>query len=163
LRSGWIAWLNLVLRVVVGGVFVAAGGLKIGHPAALAVTIAGFELLPQPLVAPLAILLPPLEVGLGLYLIAGVLTRYAAGFALLQLLVYAGAIASVVLRGIHISCGCFGQADSAPASWLDVERDLLLAALCLPLLLAGPGRFALDTRLQRSKGPTLTEGRTQDL
>jgi putative oxidoreductase len=151
MKSDWVAWLNLVLRIVLGGVFLAAGGLKIGHPAALAVTFAAFELLPQPLVAPLAILLPPLEIGLGLYLIVGLLTRYAAGLALLQLLIYAGAIASVVLRGIHVSCGCFGQADTAPASWLDMGRDLLLAALSLPLLLADPGRFAVDTILQEHR------------
>jgi len=150
--------LNLLLRIVVGGVFLVAGGLKVGHPAALAVTIAAFDLLPQPLVAPLAILLPPLEIGLGLYLIAGLLTRFATGFALLQLLIYAGAIASVVLRGIQVSCGCFGQVDTAPASWLDVGRDLLLAALSLPLLFAGPGRFAIDTILQRPKGPPPREG-----
>jgi uncharacterized membrane protein YphA (DoxX/SURF4 family) len=161
LKSDWIAWLNLFFRIVLGGVFLVAGGLKVGHPAALAVTIAAFDLLPQPLVAPLALLLPPLELGLGLYLLAGLLTWYAAGFALLQLLVYAGAITSVVLRGIQVSCGCFGQADTAPASWLDVGRDLLLAALCLPLLLAGPGRFAIDTRLQRPKDPPSNEGSAQ--
>jgi uncharacterized membrane protein YphA (DoxX/SURF4 family) len=68
----------LVARVALGGVFLAAGGLKIGHFDIFASQIAGFQLLPHPLVAPLALLLPFVEVLLGAYLILGLFTRGAA-------------------------------------------------------------------------------------
>jgi uncharacterized membrane protein YphA (DoxX/SURF4 family) len=140
-----------------------AGALKAGHPIPLASTIAGFRILPAPAIAPLALFLPYIEIGLGLYLIIGLFTRYAAGLAFLQLLIFAGAIASVVARGIQISCGCFGPADTANATWLDVARDLLLAALTLPLIIAGAGRFAVDNKLGEPKAASssLTEGTSE--
>jgi len=36
-------------------------------------------------------------------------------------------LASVVARGIHTSCGCFGPADSSFATWWTVGRDALFA------------------------------------
>jgi len=150
-----IAWLVFVLRLVIGAVFLTAGVLKVGHPTPLAVTIADFALLPSVLIAPLAILLPYVEIGLGFYLIVGLFTRYVAAIAAIQLLIFAGAIASVVVRGIHTSCGCFGPADTSVASWVDVFRDLLLVAITLPIFFVGPGRFAVDARLdaQATKKP----------
>jgi uncharacterized membrane protein YphA (DoxX/SURF4 family) len=139
-----------LLRIALGGVFLAAGVLKVGSPNLFAETIAAFRILPQFFIAPLAIGLPLFEIGLGLYLLLGLFTRVAAIVAGIELLVFAAAIASIVVRGISINCGCFGEADSSPASWLDVLRDLVLAALTLPLIFVGPGAFALDRRMQKT-------------
>jgi uncharacterized membrane protein YphA (DoxX/SURF4 family) len=135
------------LRVALGGVFLAAGVLKVSHPEFLAATIAAFRLLPQPVIAPLAIALPYFEMILGGYLIAGLFTRAAAWIAAAQLAAFAAAIASVVLRGLSISCGCFGPSDTAPASWVDVARDVALAAVAVFIAVRAPGSFALDRRL----------------
>jgi uncharacterized membrane protein YphA (DoxX/SURF4 family) len=143
----------LVLRVALGGVFLAAGLLKVSHPEVLAATIAAFRLLPQPVIAPLAIALPYFEMILGGYLIVGLFTRGVALIAAAQLAGFAAAIASVVVRGIPTSCGCFGPNDTAPASWVDVARDLVLAALALAIALRAPGSFALDRRLNPKSFP----------
>jgi uncharacterized membrane protein YphA (DoxX/SURF4 family) len=143
-----------VLRVALGVLFFAAGLLKVTHPEVLAATIAAFRLLPQPLVAPLAIALPYFEMILGGYLIAGLFTRVAAFLAAAQLAAFAAAIASVVVRGISTSCGCFGPSDTAPASWVDVARDLALAAVALLVALRGPGGPALDRRFASKSLPT---------
>ena len=113
-----------ILRVALGGVFLAAGGLKVGHADVFASEIAGFQLLPHPLIAPLALLLPFLELMIGVYLVVGLFTRFAAWFAALEMAVFAAAIASAVLRGISTSCGCFGPSDHATTSWPEVGRDL---------------------------------------
>ena len=49
-----IAILVLCVRVALGGVFLVAGALKIGHFDLFASQIAGFQILPQPVIAPLA-------------------------------------------------------------------------------------------------------------
>ncbi len=146
--------MTFLLRVVLGGVFLAAGILKVSHPEVLAATIAAFRLLPQPVIAPLAIALPYFEMLLGGYLIVGLFTRAAAFIAAAQLAAFAAAIASVVVRGIPISCGCFGPSDTAPASWVDVARDLVLAAVGVAVALRAPGSFALDRRLGPKILPT---------
>ena len=142
-------WLTLVLRLVLGGIFLAAGGLKIGHADLFASEIAGFQLLWHPLVAPLALLLPFLEVLIGLYLVLGLFTRFASWFAALEMMLFAGAIASAVLRGISTSCGCFGPEDHAVTSWPEVGRDLGFAAIGVIVAVLAPGALALDRRMNQ--------------
>ncbi len=138
----------LVLRVALGLVFLAAGGLKVGHAEVFASEIAGFQLLPHPLIAPLALLLPFLELMIGVYLILGLFTRFAAWFAALEMAVFAAAIASAVIRGISTSCGCFGPSDHATTSWPEVGRDLGFTLMALVIAWQAPGALALDRRME---------------
>jgi uncharacterized membrane protein YphA (DoxX/SURF4 family) len=139
----------LVLRIALGLTFVVAGGLKIGHADVFASQIAGFELLPQPLIAPLALLLPFVEVMVGAYLIVGLFTRAAAVAAALLLAVFDGAIALAVVRGLHASCGCFGPADQTTTSWGEVARDAAIVVVALVIAWRAPGAIALDRRMEQ--------------
>lgn len=135
-----------IARLAVGGLLIAAGALKLGHAPELAAAIAGFRLLPAPLVSGLALALPLLEIWVGLYLLAGLFTRIAAIAAAIMFAAYAGAIASAVVRGIPANCGCFGPHDSATADWPHVVLDLVIAALAVFIALRAPGALALDRR-----------------
>ena len=141
----------LVLRVALGGVFLVAGGLKVGHADVFASEIAGFQLLPHALIAPLALLLPFLEVMIGAYLVLGLFTRFAAWFAAAEMAVFAAAIASAVIRGISTSCGCFGPSDHATTSWPEVGRDVGLALVAAIVARWAPGALALDRRMEHSE------------
>lgn len=143
-------WLVLFLRIVLGGIFVAAGALKIGHTEVFASEIAGFQLLWHPLIAPLALLLPFLEVMVGAYLVLGLFTRFAAWLAALEMAVFSGAIASAVVRGISTSCGCFGPNDKTTTSWPEAGRDLGFALMGVIIALLAPGALALDRRMSQS-------------
>jgi uncharacterized membrane protein YphA (DoxX/SURF4 family) len=138
----------LVLRVGLGAVFLVAGVLKIGHADDFASQITGFQLLPAPLIAPLALLLPFLETMVGLYLIAGLFTAFAAWCAALEMAIFAGAIASAVVRGLYTSCGCFGPSDHTMTSWPEVARDLGLALAGVVVALRAPGALSLDRRME---------------
>ena len=140
-------WIAFVLRLGLGGVFLAAGGLKVGHADVFASEIAGFELLPHALIAPLALLLPFLELMIGVYLVLGLFTRFAAWFAAAEMALFAGAIGLAVVRGIHVSCGCFGPSDTATTSWSEVGRDIGFAVLGIIIALMAPGALALDRRM----------------
>jgi uncharacterized membrane protein YphA (DoxX/SURF4 family) len=140
----------LVLRVILGGILLVAGGLKVAHPAELASAIAGFRLLPAVIVGPLALALPYVELLLGGYLIVGLFTRAIATIVTAQFLLYAGAVASAVVRHIPANCGCFGPNDTAVADWPHVASDLLLAAASAFVVFGAPGALALDRRMHRS-------------
>ena len=142
-----MGWLIFALRVAVGGLFIVAGVLKVGHPDALASTIAATRLLPQVVIAPFALILPFFEIGLGGYLVAGLFTRTAAIVASAQFAIFGLVIASLVIRHIPVSCGCFGPQDSAPASWTEVVRDIVLAIIAWIIVIRAPGRFAVDNRI----------------
>jgi uncharacterized membrane protein YphA (DoxX/SURF4 family) len=137
----------LCARIAIGGLLVIAGGLKIGHAESLASSIAGFRLLPAAAIPVLAVILPFLEVLVGLYVLAGLFTRVAALVAAALLAVYASAIASAVLRHLPANCGCFGPNDSATADWPHVALDAALAAVALFIAAAAPGALALDRRI----------------
>lgn len=117
----------LVARFVVGGAFLAAGVLKVSHPADLAAAITAFQLgIPPTVSAAIAVGMPLLEILLGAYLLAGWLLPLSSAVATVLLAVFTLVLTSVVARGIDAPCGCFGPADQARASWWGVARDGLL-------------------------------------
>jgi uncharacterized membrane protein YphA (DoxX/SURF4 family) len=138
----------LIVRVLLGGLLLVAGVLKVAHPAQLAAAIAGFRLLPAAVTGPLAVALPYVEIVLGGYIVAGLFTRVAAAVATAQFLLYGAAIASAVARHIPANCGCFGPNDSAVADWPHVAFDLLLAGAGAFVAVLGPGALAVDRRLR---------------
>jgi uncharacterized membrane protein YphA (DoxX/SURF4 family) len=139
----------LIVRLLVGGLLIVAGALKVGHPSDLASTIAGFRLLSPAVAGPLALALPYVELVFGAYLVVGLLTRIVAAVVVLQFLVYAAAVASAVVRGIPANCGCFGPNDASVADWPHVAFDLALASASAFVAYNAPGALALDRRIGR--------------
>ena len=147
----WTTWLALLARVVTGGVWLVAGGLKLPEPSQSVSAVRAYDLLPEAVVPTVGQLLPILEVVVGALLVLGLLTRGAgAASAVLQLAFIIG-IASVWARGMTIDCGCFGGGGADPRGaeqypW-DLARDtgLMLASLYLVLRPRSP--FALDNVL----------------
>ena len=135
-------------RLILGGLLVVAGALKVGHAGELASAIAGFRLLPAGVIGPLALALPYVEILLGLYLVAGLFTRIVAVAVACQFALYGAAIASAVVRHIPAACGCFGPNDTSVADWPHAGFDFALATAGALLAWGGPGAFALDRRLR---------------
>jgi uncharacterized membrane protein YphA (DoxX/SURF4 family) len=138
----------LLARLLLGGLLLTAGALKVGHPSELASTLAGFRLLPAIVIGPLALALPYVELLLGGYLVAGLFTRVVAGVVAVQFLLYGGAIASAVLRHIPANCGCFGPNDTSVADWPHAAFDLVLALASAFVAYRAPGALAVDRRLR---------------
>jgi len=82
-------------------------------------------------VAVIAVALPPFEILLGIYLLAGWWSKVSSIVAAVMLAAFTIAVASTVARGLAAPCGCFGPGDSQPATWWTVARDavMFLAAL----------------------------------
>lgn len=96
-------------RLVVGGIFIWAGLLKIFDPLGFAQNIANYRVFPQGIAFFLALFLPWIEVICGAFLLFGIF-RGASSLLLSGLLsVFLVLIALTILRGIDIDCGCFGS------------------------------------------------------
>ena len=95
------------LRIGLGVLFLIAGIPKFLDPQAFATSISHYQLLPEWGERALALVLPPLEIAIGIALIVGVLDAGAAVLCFLLLIVFTGAIGISVARGLDISCGCF--------------------------------------------------------
>jgi uncharacterized membrane protein YphA (DoxX/SURF4 family) len=157
----WVVreWVALVLRLVVGGVWIFAGALKLPEPAESVAAVRAYQILPSDLVAPVGQLLPVVEVVIGLMLVLGLLTRAAAVASAALFVVFIAGIVSVWVRGINIDCGCFGGGGANPDAasqypW-EIARDAALLAASLFLAWLPRSRLALDNVLFR---PTAVTG-----
>ncbi|MGD8898050.1 MAG: MauE/DoxX family redox-associated membrane protein, partial [Acidobacteriota bacterium] len=138
--------LQLVVRLLLGLMFVYASLDKIADPAGFARIVYQWQTLgpvPSNLVA---VILPWIELLAGLLLIAGVWKREAAAVVAVLLVVFIVAAVGVLVRGIDVdNCGCtsVAAASTAPAwppdwmrgvGWFLIARNLVLLAGALVLV-----------------------------
>jgi uncharacterized membrane protein YphA (DoxX/SURF4 family) len=151
---------TLLVRLILGGVLLAAGGLKVFKPTDSANAVAAYKLMPTELAHLIGYALPWLEVAIGLLLIVGFMVRPAAVLSGLIMIVFIGAIASVWARGMLIDCGCFGgggEIDPSLASevrmnyFIEIMRDLGLALAALYLYFFPYGKLSIEKAAPSTK------------
>ncbi len=152
--SRWVTaqpWVSLALRLALAVVLLWAGLAKIGDLAASVRAVRAFELLPEVLARPVGYGLPVLEIALGVLLLAGLLTRYAAVLSALLMAGFIVGIVSAWARGLSIDCGCFGGGGQTEPDLtqypLEIARDLAILAGALVLARWPRTRYSLDTSL----------------
>ena len=141
-------WISTGARLVLGGVLVVAGALKVIDPQSSVVAVRAYRLLPTFLETIVGWGLPFAEIALGLLLLVGIATRAAAAATAILLLVFIVAVVSAAVRGLSIDCGCFGGggevAPGQTAYGTELVRDIGLVLLALWLVWRPRSRFALD-------------------
>jgi putative oxidoreductase len=120
----------LVFRVVLGGLFIYAGAVKIAAPLDFAQSVRNYQLVGQSLSFFAALVLPWLEVLAGAFLIAGIWKRGAALVISGLLVFFIALTVATMLRGLDIECGCFGAVDRK-AGWSVILEDLAMLYLGL--------------------------------
>ena len=144
-----VAKLIFALRLGVGGLLLAAGILKaMDGSAAVASTIAAYRILPGPVVAWLAVFLPYFEIFLGLYLVAGLLTRIAASVAAVAVrrLRGGGRVARRAAHSGRLRLLRIGREHAAELGATS-RSTCFLAAVCAAIARFAPGVFAVDRSL----------------
>jgi uncharacterized membrane protein YphA (DoxX/SURF4 family) len=141
-------WLTLFARLILGGVLLAAGALKIGNLQKSAMAVRAYELLPVSLANFLGYTLPWVEIGVGLLLITGALVRISGLIGAITMLAFIIAISQAWARGLSIDCGCFGGGGAInpeDTKYLsEIIRDIGLLMLGIYLYFYPKGRFSLD-------------------
>jgi len=142
---------GLLARLILGVVLIVAGALKVTSPAASALAVRAFQILPYDLAGYVGFMLPTVEIAVGLLLVVGLFTRAAAVAGGLLMVAFLIGIISAWARGLSIDCGCFGGGGTIGAAQTqygkDVLRDAALAA-CAAWLIARPvTAYSLDQRL----------------
>jgi len=122
--------LLLVFRIVLGGLFIYAGVVKVVDPLGFAQDIRNYRLVGQTLSFVAAVVLPWLEILAGAFLIAGV-WKHGAALVISGLLVFFIVLTLVTMaRGLDVDCGCFG-AISRKSGWGVIFEDVGMLALSL--------------------------------
>lgn len=136
----------LALRWGMAAVFIGAAIPKIQEPDLFALSIYNYQMLPAWGVNVLAVLLPWLELIIGIGLAVGIWTRACAVTMAGLMMVFLVALIVAALRGLNISCGCFEVGEEAGPSSLvwAALRDVAFLLAAWILVRTGGGPRPLD-------------------
>jgi uncharacterized membrane protein YphA (DoxX/SURF4 family) len=127
-----LVWLG---RLLIAGVFIYAGVVKLGTSEQFAITIAQIYILPENLIKAVVKGLPWTELLVGVLILIPRTARVGAVAASVLMVVFIGALAWAWSQGFTMGCGCFGEDDTAAGSYipLAIVRDVVLLAITLLL------------------------------
>src|SRR5437588_7100739 len=131
-----------IVDLVVGGIFIYAGVLKLLDPVQFANDIDNYKTLPWFISVRLAFYLPWLEIFCGLAVIFRFLYRGGLSILTALIAVFIAATIAAKMRGLDITCGCFGHASQHWSFPQHMAVDLAIFAALVALLLANRGRRA---------------------
>jgi hypothetical protein len=130
-RAKMKRWFFRAIAAAIGVIFIYAGAAKTLDPAQFASDIRNFRLVPWSIVVLAALYLPWLEIVCGGALIFRRAYRGALWIVTALTLVFFAALLSAKMRGLDISCGCFGHSEPHGFSVPLIRDAALLAALGL--------------------------------
>ena len=144
-------WITFFFRLILGGVLLVAGALKVTDPYGSATSVRAYQMLPIDLANFLGFVLPFAEVAIGIFLILGIWVRLAAVAGAALMIMFIIAIGQAWVRGISLDCGCFGkggllETDKLPV-WnytLEIARDIVLAVVGGYLYRFPQGKLGFD-------------------
>ena len=125
-RTSKILW--RLVDLVVGGIFIYAGLLKMLDPVRFASDIDNYKILPWTIAVAIAFYLPWLEIFCGVALVLRFLYRGALSILTALILVFTLATVAAKVRGLDITCGCFGHASQHWSFPAHMATDLAILA-----------------------------------
>jgi uncharacterized membrane protein YphA (DoxX/SURF4 family) len=155
-----MGWIGFAARLLVGGVWLVAGLLKLPDPAASVRAVRAYQLLPEAIVPTVGYALPIIEVLVGVTLLAGLLVRIGAALSAVLFIAFIIGISAAWARGLQIDCGCFGgggfDAQAREKYPWEIARDLGLLLASVWLVWRPRTPWALDNRLLHHPSPERT-------
>jgi len=152
--AGITAAILLVMRLFIAGTFIRAGAVKLTDIKQFRLAIANYEILPAALVAAAAVIVPAVEVTVGLSFLLGVLPAVFAAVLAALLLCFSAVIAVNLARGRVFDCGCGGSTAPQTISWRHIAVNTFLAASAIAIAIAPPAGL----ELLRGAGGLITIG-----
>ena len=141
-------WITFLFRLILGGVLLAAGALKVGHLQKSAMAVRAYEVLPISIANLIGYSLPWIEIAIAIFLILGVFVKQSALAGGALMFVFILGISQAAIRGLSIDCGCFGGGGQVAAGktkyLVEIFRDIGLLGSALMLAKFPRGKFGLD-------------------
>ena len=136
----------LLCRVILGVILVYASIDKIVHPAEFAKAIGNYNVLPFGLENLLGIVLPILELLVGICLVLCIMLDGSAIITAGMMTVFIIALSQAMIRGIDINCGCFKVTVENGGHQVGIRRiieDFLFLGMSLMVLSRGERKWEL--------------------
>jgi len=117
-------------RIALAAIFLFAGVAKLRDPYAFATAIEHYRIIGASASLVLAFVLPWIEILCSLALLSQRLVRGGLLLSLMLFTLFVAVLSSALVRGLDISCGCFGSGNST-AVWVALVRAILLLLVTL--------------------------------
>lgn len=127
-------WLTHILRLALGGIFVAASVGKLQYRALFTDTVIGYDILPHSLAEFYGTVLPWAELFIGCCLVLGIFSTFASAISLPLIVSFIVASVYGLVRPVGDTCSCFGELVSlsySQAIIIDVVMLLMAGQLLL--------------------------------
>jgi uncharacterized membrane protein YphA (DoxX/SURF4 family) len=158
-KENLFAWVGLFLRVLLGGLFILSGILKLLDVPAFEKVVREFDAIPEFMVPLFSFCLPAVELACGLCVLTGFFLHEALLFVMLQLIAFiAVIIPNMGSEDLISDCGCFGGLlDSHVGTGLLLRDLFFLCAAVFLYFLPEPSKFLLTLNRNpfRRKEPVL--------
>ena len=118
-------WLIVIMRIILGVVFVYASIEKIIDPAKFARNISNYHIVPLGSENLIAIILPWIELLIGTGLILGFCVNGGTFISASLLIIFNLLIMQAIIRGYNIECGC-GLKEGEMVGWTKFFENILL-------------------------------------
>lgn len=144
-------WALAAARILLGGVYLVSGLSKLLEtPQDFQAAIESYQIIPQALAAPLARVLPWVELLAGWFLATGYITRITAAICGGLSSVFFLLLISTYPRGISLAdCGCFGRLGPQLEPWQTTLLDAALIGLSAYLVRKKETPLSLDNWINR--------------
>ena len=144
--------LPLIFRVILGIIFIYASYDKILDPAGFSKNIHNFHVTPIAVENLAALIIPWLELIIGVFLIFGLFLEGTTSIIIALLVFFIFILSQAVFRGIDVHCGCFTT--EADAGITDFRIELIkhifedIIFLSMALMIKFKDKFKLQSREQ---------------
>ncbi len=145
-------YISPIMRIVVGSVFCYSGYLKIIEPIeSFYSAIMSYKVVGQTLAYYTALVLPWIELYLGVLLIVGLFEKYVIKVSALLFIIFEILLLQAMIRKLEIvSCGCFGAKHSNPIGVEFILNIVWLFFLWISYRFDSP--FSVDSFIEKRFG-----------
>ena len=138
---------DTALRLGFGGMFLYSAWGKLQDPGIFQTMVDNYRMLPACVTAPFSVTMSMAELLVGAMFVFTKWTREAAFATAVMLGMFIVALAQAQVRGLDISCECFGEAEKeSRAVLVALVRDVVLVAPVVWLVVNGRRRWIADFR-----------------
>jgi putative oxidoreductase len=139
-----------LVRIVLGIVFLISSYTKLKDPMGFAQAIENYKIFGAFLSRWGAIFIPVLEFILAIFLITGIWIKETFITTTALYIIFDVMIFQAYLRGLDISCGCFGTSHSPIDIWKFLENGIFTALAITGLIFCLPGNLNSSLKIKDS-------------
>ncbi len=133
-----------IVRILLGALFIFSAITKISDLDFFIKSLENYKLLPVETLNLVALIIPWMELIIGLFLILGFFVKESALLGSIMMGIFIMAIIISLARGLNIDCGCFGTVDGSKVGISKLIEDFIILLGFIWITLNGSSFLAVS-------------------